>query len=560
MNQPINPWLAALIFSVFMAVLVGQYWANDQALDVQGYSYMHTHPDGTVYLQLNNQLFGLDAQGQLQQQIDLATLGVDPETPTDFGFFSNGDLLLRKSTSPRSFSENLQRFHRATNDTDVYGESDENALFRCQLQTEQCTRFGEKALNLNYAFAIAIDWRTDRVFISDAARHSIYLFSETGEELDRYRSRLKFPNQITYQDGELLIANTNHHGIAALVVNEDGFGDFIQLFSVFVREVEQNGQTWPASFLHLDDRTWVINSKHNMAAGGIYIFDQNGDFIEKAGLPDDADPYAIIQLGDKVLVNDFRKEVLYRYDLNGQRLDNFIAPKAMQVAAGIVREQRQYYRTIAQAFKIAFKTLVSLGFGIAVLQYLQRIKVQAFSIENVSIDGSGEGSDISWISANESFKKMLRYLWYFSLAAWVLIFLGLVVFSKSGYDFRMLLLYSGFYGLLTFLALWHLTKTTQLKMAVVEDVLILDLGNGEHVAAKPEHIYYSDRMVNIGDHFVAIGERQKIFSLADLSQHVYPLLRNANYLSASQMNLLFISKHKLPLALLLLATMGVWLF
>jgi hypothetical protein len=176
MNQEINPVIALLIVIIFASLLGGKFWAHSESINERGYSYMHTHPDGSVYIQLHNQLFALTEQGELKKQIDLDNFGVNPDMPTDFAFFSNGDLLLRRNVNPGGLLHNIQRYLRLTNTRSEYSTDDQKGLFRCRVETEQCWPFSDQALNLEDAFALAIDWQTDRVFISDASRHA-YTFS-----------------------------------------------------------------------------------------------------------------------------------------------------------------------------------------------------------------------------------------------------------------------------------------------------------------------------------------------------------------------------------------------
>lgn len=144
--------------------------------EVRSFSYMHHYPDGTAYITLGNRLFGFDRQGQqATKQIDLARLGADDDV-SDFAFFSNGDLLFRRHTGEHDFVYDLQRYFRLPNLHDKSIQYQQFGLFRCNLQNYSCRAFTMAPLNLNDAFALSIDGQTDRVFISDASRHSVYLF------------------------------------------------------------------------------------------------------------------------------------------------------------------------------------------------------------------------------------------------------------------------------------------------------------------------------------------------------------------------------------------------
>ena len=64
-------------------------------------------------------------------------------------------------------------------------------------------------------------------------------------------------------------------------------------------------------------------------------------------------------------------------------------------------------------------------------------------------------------------------------------------------------------------------------------------------------------MILINDIALNIGARQKVFPSNELVQHVYPLLKTAEYLSNSQMQWLLIKKKKTYFAGLIAISVGL---
>lgn len=562
MNQEINPIIALLILIIFASLLGGKFWAHGESISERGYSYMHVHPDGSVYIQLHNQLFAFTEQGELNKQIDLEFFGVNPNMPSDFAFFSNGDLLLRKAVSPGNFLHNLQRFLRLTNTSSEYSTDDQKGLFRCRVETEQCRPFSEQALNLEDAFALAIDRQTDRVFISDASRHHVYLFSEEGEELDRIDKNLKFPNQVSYNKGELFIANTNHHALTSVIVNDLGFTESFQTMSILVNEIDQHDETWPASFLLTDDLTWVINSKTTMSHGGIYLYDKQGDFVKKLVLPKNADPLAIIQMGDQVLVTDYSQELIYRYDLEGGQLENFIAPFEMRSVVQEITEKREYYQIVEQVFMALFKALVSLGFSVALYQFYNDKTMAGFS-ESIAFQKAAlKNPDIHWIKADRKYQRTVRLMVFTLLPLFLMLIIFLIIDTDNESDldwFRAKLGLMAIFGIL--LSYW-LINSLKLKIGILDNIMILVNAKGKHVAGIDKQICYSDSMLNIGDIGFNISRQQKLFSTYEMVEHVYPLLKSARYLTNSQMQMLLFKSNKLisTVTILLVLSLFYYLF
>jgi hypothetical protein len=336
----IRPSTAIIIIVFFVLLLGARFWAYGQSVSIAGFSYLHTHPDGDTVALLNGALYRFNESDALVSRTDLVPLGVPRGQVSDFAWFSNGDMLIRQGRRDDGLMANLERFQRKTNLSPEDAANTQALLVRCTGEPPQCSPFATQPLNLNDVFALDIDQDTDRVFIADTSRHKVYLYSSDGHEIDRIDSGLKFPNQLTFKDGTLYVANTNRHQISAYRVDDTGFAADVSSISVTPGEAVSAGRKWPAAFLFLGQNLWVINATSSMDHGGIYLFDTGNDYeySYQADEPEDADPVALVRHGEQILVSDFSRDRLDAYSLDGTYTGEFL-PDWLQteVATSLIR-------------------------------------------------------------------------------------------------------------------------------------------------------------------------------------------------------------------------------
>ena len=159
-------------------------WGSGAAANIGGPAEMKLDANGHVYVQIRSQLVEHDAYGQYLKMHDVRDMGAELFLGS-FAFFSNGDALLRRGPDPRSFGDNVRAFQRKTNEDTIVPDSVDAGLFRCNLDTQYCERFGRSGIDFKAAYGMFIDWRTDEVYISDTTRHVLRKFSSDGS---RWRS------------------------------------------------------------------------------------------------------------------------------------------------------------------------------------------------------------------------------------------------------------------------------------------------------------------------------------------------------------------------------------
>ncbi|MGB5334132.1 MAG: hypothetical protein WBN07_00815, partial [Woeseiaceae bacterium] len=311
MNSNVHPVVAALVILLAVAALGVWMWGSGGAANIGGPSELRSDPDGHIYVQMQNHLLEHDSEGRFVKIHDLGDLGVTLFLGS-YAFFSDGDILLRRGPDPRSLADNIRAFQRKTNQQSLEPDTPDTGLYRCDLEAKSCTRFGKQAIDFKAAHGIFIDWQSDEVYIADTTRHVLRKYSAEGDLVAGPVHGFKFPNQLMVFNNKLLVADTNHHVIRMVDARSATFGRLLARKDVVPRQAQAAGQTWPSHFARISDEWWVNNMSSNMDEGGIYIFDENWQYLRKAALPRHADPISLIAIGADVLVSDWNNDRVYR--------------------------------------------------------------------------------------------------------------------------------------------------------------------------------------------------------------------------------------------------------
>ena len=376
MNSEVHPAVVALVLFL-TAVAIGVWmWGSGAATSIGGPAELRAGPDGHHYVQIQNYLVEHDENGEFVKTHDLESIDVELFLGT-YGFFSNGDVLLRRGPDPRSFGDNLRAFARKTNLSSISPETADSGLFRCDLHTQQCERFGNPGVDFKAAHGIFIDRSTDEVYISDTTRHLLRKYSPTGEEVAATGETFKFPNQLVLHEGRLYVADTNHHKIQVVEPGADSYGDIIIGIDVVPTEARLADQRWPSHFVRVGSTWWVNNMKTGMNLGGLYVFNNDWHYVKRIALPEDADPISMIALNDEVWVSDWNNDVVRRFAASGDPLPDLESAGLEEILARSRVERRQY-------------TLYSYG-GVALVVFvLLALLVRAYAV-SMNTDTSSSG-------------------------------------------------------------------------------------------------------------------------------------------------------------------------
>ena len=118
----IPPAIAVLVVALSVMAIGVRIWASGEAMALGGPAQLLRDPAGNTYVQIQNQLLQHDQAGIFQRRHDLGELGVDVVIGA-IGFFSDGDILLRRGPDRRSLFDNIAAFQRKKNTNAINSET-----------------------------------------------------------------------------------------------------------------------------------------------------------------------------------------------------------------------------------------------------------------------------------------------------------------------------------------------------------------------------------------------------------------------------------------------------
>jgi hypothetical protein len=358
MNSDVHPVLAGLVLITTAMAIALWAWASGVAAGIGGPAALTTGPGGHHFIEIQHYLVEHDAEGAYLRTHDLDAIGVELHLG-GYAFFSNGDILLRRGSDPRSVLDNFRAYNRETNLNSIVPDEPGSGLFRCNLDTADCTQFGDDGVDFKATIGVFIDWQTDEVYISDTTRHLLRKYASDGREQVPPAGGFKFPNQLMLHDGQLLVADTNNHVIRWLEPDSSKFAQLVDSKSVVPTAATNASQTWPSHFARVGEEWWVNNMKSDMNHGGIYVFDNEWQYVRRVELPPNADPISLLPVGDEVWISDWNNDVVRRYSASGDTLPD-LESAGLESILTAARQERLTYTILSYA-GIALVAFILLG-------------------------------------------------------------------------------------------------------------------------------------------------------------------------------------------------------
>ncbi len=530
MNSEVHPAVVALVLFL-TAVAVGIWmWGSGAAASHGGPAELRTGPDGHHYVQIQNYLVEHDESGHYVKTHDLGEIGVELFLGT-YAFFSNGDVLLRRGPDPRSFADNLRAFQRKTNLNPIVPETADSGLFRCDLDAQQCERFGSQGVDFKAAHGIFIDQSTDEVYISDTTRHLLRKYSQDGEELAATGEAFKFPNQLLLHEGRLYIADTNHHAVQVVESNTDSYGDIIVGLDVVPTEAKLVDQRWPSHFVRVGRSWWVNNMKTGMNLGGLYVFNNDWHYVKRIALPDEADPISMIAVNDEVWVSDWNNDVVRRFTASGEPLPDLESAGFEEILSRSRAERRQY-------------TLYSYG-GVALVVFvLLALLVRAYAVsmnKDTSTPATEQRSSATEASEDlylEPDEKALRRMRSATILVGVLLLplVGLLGYVFAAYDNPQLGIPFILPVVCLFLAyaaiFWIVNANRGTAIRVSGDTLTLRDHAGRESSCPIRDVRYSESAIATRDTAVFLGRAPApVYAREVIDEQLVPRLAAAQHVN-----------------------------
>ncbi len=535
MNTEVHPAIAAGILVMTVMSVALWAWASGTASSYGGPAELRMAPNGHAYVQIQNYLVEHDESGGWVQTHDLSELGVELFLGS-FAFFANGDLLLRLGPDSRSFMDNFRAYKRETNQNSVVPEGPDSGLFRCSLTSMDCERFGEAGTDFKAAFGVYIDWHTDDVYFSDTTRHLLRKFSADGIEQAVSEESFKFPNQLMLRDGQLLVADTNHHVVHVVQPGVLDFGTSIERKSVVPAAARNAQQTWPSHFARVGDTWWVNNMMTGMNNGGVYVFDSDWTYQRRLELPGGADPIAILPVGDEVWVSDWNNDVVHRLSSEGSPLPN-LNSAGLESILEESRGQRFFY-TVLSFTGVVLVAFMFLGLVLrAVLQGAGKPPGGKVA-EGLTQEAFDESVRLHLEPDEKVRKRLTNAVWTVGLLLLLGVVPLLLILNKSAEPASVVpLLWPGAaLFAITLLTFWVNRSNWGTSITIENGYVTLRDFTGRESRCSVQKVRYDDTAIATPDALVILGRPQaQIYKRDDVQVKLLPRLAEARRVGPLEM-------------------------
>jgi hypothetical protein len=560
MNSNVHPLVVVLVLMLTGLAIVTWMWGSGEAASIGGPGELKMDPGGHAFVQIQNALVEHDENGQYLKTHDFDDIGAESFLGS-FGFFSNGDILLRRGPDPRSTGDNVRAFMRLTNEHSIEPESSDAGLFRCDLLTDQCARFGETGVDFKAAHGIFVDWKTNEVYISDTTRHVLRKYSSDGVELAGPVSGFKFPNQLLIHNEQLFVADTNNHEIRTVDPSTDSFGEELDRNNVTPEVATNSGQRWPSHFIRVADEWWVNNMRTDMDYGGIYVFDNNWRLNRKLDLPDGADPIALLAIGDEVWISDWYNDKVRRFSKSGEPLTDLESPGLDTILAR-ARDDRRYFDMISYS-GVALIVLILSGLGVRAFA----VGMSKDEVRKVSHTRGSENLPPEPVLSMEPDPKILsRMRLAARLIALMMIVLAaligyiVVIYEKPDMGVEFILPGIGMFSLVLMIG-WVSRSNAGTAIRVDGGLVTLRDYTGRESSCPIREVRYDATAIATQDAVVFLGRPPaSIYKRSDLDDKLFPRLADAHKASALEMQKILIQQQHPQGVMSVLALIGLLIY
>jgi hypothetical protein len=401
-------------------------------------------------------------------------------------------------------------------------------LFRCNLDTADCTQFGDDGIDFKATIGIFIEWQTNEVYISDTTRHLLRKYASDGREQVPPVGGFKFPNQLMLHDGQLLVADTNNHVIRWLEPDSSNFAQLVDSKSVVPIAATNASQTWPSHFARVGEEWWVNNMKSGMNHGGIYVFDNEWQYVRRVELPPKADPISLLPVGDEVWISDWNNDVVRRYSAAGEQLPN-LQSAGLESILTAARQERLTYTILSYA-GIALVAFILLGLMVRAFALAMNKGPGRGSTESDSAASTGDAAPLH-LEPDEKVRKRM------TMMLRIIVILTLLTVVPLVYIFRLvdspdvtLPLGGVVAGMLAIVLLIAWINRANWGTAVLLDGQTLTLRDytGRTSSCAIREARFDNTAIATRDAVVILGRPQaQIYKRADVQERLLPRLDDA---------------------------------
>lgn len=548
--SPSQNLLALLLLIGVIAALGMRLWLTTQSGLLSGPTHLAASDDA-LYVSFGDSLYRLDINGALLAETPLSSLGLEGPL-ADMQVLRDGDLLL--------------------------GDLEGGVIRRCTMPTRACRNIAPTAADaIKRQFKFFADERSGQLYIADTRRHRVLVQPLAGGEPRELVGRdvLKFPNELrVYESGTVHVADTNHHRVVGFAANGDETGPRLSARN----ELARPGHTWPVSFARGPlGNWWLLVADGGLENADLIVYDDSGKPLRKIELPQGADPVFITSWNKKLVISDRALFQLYGVDPRAGEAFAFASPELERVLAD-ARERKRQYQLFSTGALVLLGFMVVGGFalGASVLQANQRARRRVRSPVQPAAASASRYHDVYWLPreprATKFIKNLRRQVWLLGAGIVVLTVGSLAAFAILVDDKLEVLRKCDPEALkLIGLLASYLLVTTTVIFVLGFRMMASRIGSdgqklyfSDHakrvVQVPPEEAVYSKRMIAFRSLAVPLklGNGQKLYSEADLQQHIQPLLEHGQKLG--EINLMIyqlVHRHPPTIWVLILLAAGL---
>jgi len=349
------------IGSIFVAINNG-YRAALQ----HGPTLVATTKQGEVFTATSHYLYQFDAQGQVQNQYSLETLGI--KDLTDLYALDQNQLLI--------------------------ADWERGNIQRCQLDKSHCDPLPSFKPNFpesptfQGAFKFVVDAKHNLIYATDAGWHRLLVLDQEGRELESTRGKdllLCYPNGITLSnDGKLVVADSNNLRIITWSTNRKGLNlipnqsiDMIQSPRPEIRCIPHEEPRSEIPLVRLFQAEFERNMDYELKGDAIALEPARKGRVFPIFVQQDNQGFWWVLLGD----NNFGGDDLLRFDSNWQnpiRVDLPGSDDISHIAVGseqLILTQPSRYRILS----VSLTDLTIKPFGGDIFKAMMQQEQQAKS-------------------------------------------------------------------------------------------------------------------------------------------------------------------------------------
>lgn len=426
MNRNVSLPVATAIIAFALCLIGLGLWFHARMISVPSPGLMQPTDWNTGLIRVQSLVLEVDAQGEVIRRIDLNDYNATDSS--DVALLSPSEVLIYRDTRPDSLWENLQSFLRLEQTIDTGTES-ELGLYRCHLDTKTCQPFTKLWDNPGRLLRFAVH-PSGHIAISDTTHHRIYLFDGQGRLQHRLNKGLRFPNQITWDNDRLWVANTNIHRLDSFT--QQGLSP-----SQSSPELKAGSQhRFPTAFAQLENDWWVLVKNPSLSQGRLLVFDREWNPKGDMALPEGSDAVSLLTLGSQLYISDIKGLRISRLNPADGGSEEFLPPEFTELLTEARHDQRVY--RIAMWSTIGVFSVFLIG-GLGLGLYLEKRHAQSIppETEGMTIEQIARLMPLGhpkeyWIPKDPKKVKLLRQVPY-AAGALILVLIMMLLFMPEGW-------------------------------------------------------------------------------------------------------------------------------